>query len=60
VSKRIAVGDVTGPEGHWVVVVGGKVVATSGDIQKMLKLAEKYPAADTVVTRILYPQASFF
>ena len=60
VSKAIEVGEVVGPEGHWVVVVEGKVIATSSDLAKMLRLAEKYPAADTVVTRVLYPQASFF
>jgi len=51
VSKTIEVGDVTGPEGHWVVV-RGKVIATS---EKMLKLAEKYPSPDTLVTRVLHP-----
>ena len=59
-SETIKVGDVIGPEGHWVVVVRGEVIATSDDLQKMLRLAEKYPSADTLVTRILYPQASFF
>ena len=59
-SKTIEVGNVIGPEGHWVVVVRGKVIATSEDLQKMLKLAEKYPSPDTLVTRVLYPQASFF
>jgi hypothetical protein len=60
VSKHIEVGDIVGPEGHWVVVVRGKVIATNQDLAKMLKLAEKYPSADTLVTRVLYPQASFF
>lgn len=59
-SKHIEVGDIVGPEGHWVVVVRGKVIATNQDLAKMLKLAEKYPSADTLVTRVLYPQASFF
>ena len=59
-SKTIEVGDVVGPEGHWVVVVRGEVIATSSDLQKMLRLAEEYPSADTLVTRVLYPQASFF
>jgi len=60
VSKHIEVSDIVGPEGHWVVVVRGKVIATNQDLAKMLKLAEKYPSADTLVTRVLYPQASFF
>ena len=59
-SKTLEVEDVIGPEGHWVVVVSGKVIATSSSLQEMLRLAEKHPSADTLVTRILYPQASFF
>jgi len=42
------------------VVVRGDVVASSEDLRKMLELAEKYPPEDTVVTKILYPQASFY
>jgi len=60
VSKTVEVGDVIGPEGHWVVVVRGEVIATSEDLRKMLELAERYPSAETLVTRVLYPQASFF
>lgn len=56
----VKIGDVTGPEGQWLVVVKGKVVASSADVLEMLRLAEKYPEADTVVTRVLYPRASFF
>ena len=59
-SKPVDVGDVIGPEGHWVVVVQGKIIATSDGLKKMLRLAEKYPSTDTLVTRVLYPQASFF
>jgi hypothetical protein len=59
-EDAITIGDVTGPEGHWAVVVGGKVVATSESLLKMLREAERHPPAETVVTRILYPQASFF
>lgn len=59
-SRTLDVEDVTGPEGHWVVVVGGRVIATSDNLQEMLRLAEKHPSPDTLVTRILYPQASFF
>ena len=59
-SNALEVEDVIGPEGHWVVLVSGKVIATSDDLQKMLRLAEKHPSADTLVTKILYPQASFF
>lgn len=60
VSKTVTIGDITGPEVQWIVVVGDKVVASSDDVRKMLELAEKYPTEDTVVTRVLYPQASFY
>jgi len=60
VSMTVKIGDITGPEGHWAVVVRGDVVASSEDLRKMLELAEKYPPEDTVVTKILYPQASFY
>ncbi len=59
-SRNLEVEDVIGPEGHWVVVVRGKVIATSDDLQEMLRLAEKHPSPDTLVTKVLYPQASFF
>ena len=59
-SKTVTIGDVTGPEGQWLVVVKGEVIASSTDVLEMLKLAERYPEADTVVTRVLYPRASFF
>ncbi len=59
-SKSLEVEEVVGPEGHWVVLVHGKVIATSNDLQEMLRLAEKHPSADTLVTKVLYPQASFF
>ena len=59
-SRTIEVEDVTGPEGHWVVVVRGKVIGSSDDLQEMLRLAEKHPPTVTLVTKILYPQASFF
>ncbi|MGD9962487.1 MAG: DUF5678 domain-containing protein [Thermoplasmata archaeon] len=52
--------DVTGNEGEWIVVVNGKVVASSQDVRKMFELAEKYPREGTVVTRVLHPQASFY
>ena len=58
-SKSLEVEEVVGPEGHWVVLVHGKVIATSDDLQEMLRLAEKHPSADTLVTKVLYPQASF-
>ena len=60
VSKTVTIGDITGPEGQWIVVVGGKVVASSDNVRKMLDLAEKYPPEDTFVTRVLYPQAYFY
>jgi|GEM_PF-1299876 len=58
--KAIRIGDVTGAEGDWVVVFKGEVVASDKDIKKVFKIAEKYPAKDTVVTRVPYPNASFF
>jgi len=58
--NKVTMDDVTGPEGQWTVVVKGKVIASSDDAQKMFELAEKYPKDDTVVTRVLYPQASFY
>lgn len=59
-SNMVRIGDATGPEGQWLVVVKGKVIASSTDVLEMLRLAEKYPEADTVVTSVLYPRASFF
>ncbi|MDH4123320.1 MAG: DUF5678 domain-containing protein [Thermoplasmata archaeon] len=56
----IDMGTVSGPEGHWVVVLKGKVIASNEDVCKMLKLADKYSSEDVVVTKILYPNASFF
>lgn len=56
----VTVEDVTGVEGHWIVVVKGKVVASSDDAREMFELAERYPRDDTVVTRVLHPQASFY
>jgi len=60
VSKTVIMDDVTGPEGQWAVVVKGQVIASSYDAKMMFELAEKYPSDDTVVTRVLYPQASFY
>lgn len=59
-SRNITIDDISGPEGHWLVVVKGKVIANSSDLQEMLRLAEKYPEEDTLVTMVLYPRASFF
>ena len=56
----IDMGSVTGIAGQWVVVVQGKVVASSDDAGEMFRLAEKYPDEDTYVTKILYPGASFY
>jgi len=60
VSKDVIIDDISGPEGHWLVMVKGRVVASSSDLLEMLKLAEKYPETDTLVTMVLYPRASFF
>lgn len=59
-SNDLEAEDVTGPEGHWVVVVRGKIIATSDNLQEMLRLAEENASPDTLVTKVLYPQASFF
>lgn len=59
-SKTITMSEVVGPEGHWLVVVRGEVVAHSDSAKMMFTLAEKYPAEDTTVTRIPSPQASFY
>ncbi|OGS42561.1 MAG: hypothetical protein A3K67_06865 [Euryarchaeota archaeon RBG_16_62_10] len=59
-SKNVTIDDISGPEGQWLVVVKGRVIASSSELLDMLKLAEKYPEADTLVTMVLYPRASFF
>lgn len=56
----IDMGTVTGIPGHWVLVVQGKVIASSEDAGEMCRLAEKYPEEDTYVTKILYPGASLY
>jgi len=53
-------GELAGIEGRWVVVHKGKVVASSDDGREMLRLASKYPAEETVVTKILFAEASFY
>lgn len=59
-GKDMDLGDIEGIEGQWVVVHKGKVVASSDDGAEMLKLAGKYPADETVVSKILYSEASFY
>ena len=59
-SENVTIDDISGPEGQWLVVVKGRVIASSSELLDMLKLAEKYPEADTLVTMVLYPRASFF
>ncbi len=59
-TETVTIEDVTGTEGHWIVVVSGKVIASSADARKMFELAGKYPRDETVVTRVLHPQASFY
>lgn len=58
--KTVTMSEVVGPEGQWLVVVRGEVVAHSDDAKKMFTLAENYPARDTTVTRVPSPQASFY
>jgi len=60
VSKTVTIGDITGPDGQWIVAVDDKVVVSSDNVRKMLDLTEKHPPEDAVVTRVLYPQAYFY
>ena len=57
---HIDMGTVTGPAGHWVLVVKDKVIATNENLREILDLAEKYPVEDAIVSKILYPGASFY
>jgi hypothetical protein len=59
-ARDMDLGEIEGVEGQWVVVHKGKVVASSDDGAEMLRLAGKYPAEETVVTKILYAEASFY
>lgn len=58
--KLMDLGKVEGVEGQWVVVHKGKVVGSSDDGGEMIELAKKYPPEETVVTKILYAEASFY
>jgi len=60
VPELLDMGMATGLEGQWVVVHNGKVVAQSDDSGEMLRFAERYPSDEVVVTKILYPGASFY
>ena len=59
-TKEIDLGEVEGIEGQWVVVHKGKVVGSSDDGGEMIRLAGKYPPEETVVTKILFAEASFY
>lgn len=52
--------DVTGLEGKWLLEVKGKIVASSDRVDEILRRAEKYPPEDVMVTKVLYPGASFY
>ncbi len=56
----IETGSVTGIEGKWLVVVKGKVVASSDNPAEMLQCAEKFPPEDVTVTKVLFANASFY
>lgn len=58
--KTIETGSVEGTEGEWVLMVGGKVVASSEDPEWIFNEAMKYPDAETLVTKILSAGASFY
>ena len=56
----IEMGLATGEEGKWVVVHKGEVVASGNNSGDMLRFAERYPEDEVIVTKILYPGASFY
>jgi len=58
--KEMDLGEVEGIEGRWVVVHKGKVVGSSEDGGEMVRLASKYPPEETVLTKILHAEASFY
>ncbi len=43
-----------------VLVVDGEVVASSDDSEAMFREAMRYPAEKAVVTKVLFPGASFY
>ncbi len=59
-TKTTGIGGVTGREGDWVVVVKGEVVASCEHSREAFELADGHPREETVVTKILHPQASFY
>jgi len=59
-GMTVDLGEVEGIEGQWVVVHKGKVIGSSESGEEMIKLARKYPPEDTVVTKILYAEASYY
>ena len=58
--ENLEQGDVTGLEGKWILEVKGKIVASSDRVDEILRCAEKYPPKDTLVTKVLYPGASYY
>lgn len=58
--ENLEQGDVTGLEGKWILEVKGKIVASSDRVDEILRRAEKYPPEDTLVTKVLYPGASYY
>ena len=59
-AEIVEMGLATGNEGQWVVVHNGKVVASSDNGGEMMRFAERYPPEEVVITKILYPGASFY
>jgi len=53
-------GEVRGFDGEWIVVVDGKVVASSDDEEKMFRFANKYSNENVIVTKVLSANASFY
>ncbi|MCK4817443.1 hypothetical protein KA005_16855 [bacterium] len=60
-EKVIDMGIAKGIEGEWVLMEGDRVVAHNCNMERILKIAEKYPNNENIViTKILSPNASFY
>lgn len=58
--KSVGAETVRGTEGEWVLVVNGRVVASSESAEEVFKEAMKYPPEEAMVTKILSGGASFY
>ncbi len=57
--ESVEVEAIRGTEGKWVLVVDGRVVASSDSIKEVFRAAAEYLPERSVVTRILHGGASF-